>query len=209
MKQRKLRGYVLPALYVLILMLVFGAVSLVSTLLKSNPGYLYSIGILNNNTVPVVDVEGKVPMVVIKPYVGDTVEIANTFYDIKDEAEEQEKSLIYYQNTYMKNTGILYTSKDTFDVVMVLDGEIVNVKDDDILGKVVEVQYNTDLRAIYYSLDEVLVKVGDKLLQGEIIGKGGSNSISNAKYNLLFEVYYKGALIDPEEFYKMDVGTLD
>ena len=95
MKQRKLRGYVLPAIYVIILMLVFGAVSLVSTLLKSNPNYLYSIGILNNNTVPVVDLDGQVPNVIIKPYVGDNVDIAKTFYDVNSDSSVQEKALIY------------------------------------------------------------------------------------------------------------------
>ncbi len=209
MKQRKLRGYVLPAVYVIILMLVFGAVSLVSTLMKNNPSYLYSIGILNNNTVPVVDVDGGISNVIIKPYKGDNVEVATSFYDVKADASSQEKSLIYYQNTYMKNTGVLYSSNDKFDIVMVLDGKILNIKDDNILGKVVEVQYNTDLRLVYYSLDEIDVKVGDSLLQGEIIGKSGTNSISDNKYNLLFEVYYKGTLINPEQFYKMDVSDFN
>ena len=40
MKQRKLKGYVLPTLYVGLLMLIFGTVSLVSTLMKSNPTYI-------------------------------------------------------------------------------------------------------------------------------------------------------------------------
>ncbi len=209
MKQRKLRGYVLPALYVIILMVVFGTVSLISTLLKSNPNYLYSIGILNNNTVPVVDVEGEVPSVINKPYIGDNVEVASNFYDIKSDASLQEKALIYYQNTYMKNTGVLYTSKNNFDVVMVLDGKITNIKEDDILGKVVEVENNTDLKTIYYSLDNIQVKVGDTIGQGEIIGKSGANKISELDNNLLFEVYYKGTLINPEEFYKMNTNMFN
>ena len=59
MKQRKLKGYVLPTLYVGLLMLIFGTVSLVSTLMKSNPTYLYSIGVLRNTVdKPVVNIDG-------------------------------------------------------------------------------------------------------------------------------------------------------
>ena len=208
MKKRKLKGYVLPALYVIILMVVFGAVSLVSTLVKSNPSYLYSIGILNNNTVPVVSEVGSTPTLIIKPYGGE-VEIASPFYDVNSSPEIQEKALIYYQNTYMKNTGVLYTSDNSFDVVTVLDGKVLNIKKDDILGTVVEIEYTPDLRGVYYSLSEVNVKVGDTLLQGEVIGKSGINSISSKNYNLLFEVYYKGSLINPEDFYKWDISKLN
>ena len=87
----------------------------------------------------------------------------------------------------MKNTGILYKADEAFDVVSVLSGTVINIREDEILGKVVEVEHNTNLRTIYYSLSEVKVNVGDMLIGGQTIGVSGSNNISESKNSLLFE----------------------
>ncbi len=207
MKQKKLRGYVLPTLYVIILMLVFGAVSLVSSMLKSNPDYLYSIGIINTDTRTVVETND-VP-IISRPYTSEAVSVDKYFYDINAEEDKQVNSLIYFQNTYMKNTGILYKAQESFDAVAVLSGKVLNVRTDEILGNVVEVEHNTNLRTIYYSLGEVKVKVGDMLIQGQTIGTSGANNISEAKNSLLFEAYYNGALVNPESIYDVDATTLN
>ncbi len=207
MRQKKLRGYVLPTLYVIILMLVFGAVSLVSSMLKSNPDYLYSIGIINTDTRTVVETND-VP-IISRPYTSEAVSVDKYFYDINAEEDKQVNSLIYFQNTYMKNTGILYKAQESFDAVAVLSGKVLNVRTDEILGNVVEVEHNTNLRTIYYSLGEVKVKVGDMLIQGQTIGTSGANKISEAKNSLLFEAYYNGALVNPESIYDVDATTLN
>lgn len=209
MKQKKLRGYVLPTLYVIILMLLFGTVSLVSTLLNTNPNYLYSTNILKDITAPVVNTEGNITDGIIKPYVSENVTVDKYFYDMNDPEDKQINSLIYFENTYMKNTGILYKADEEFDCVAVLDGTVLNIKEDELLGNVVEIEHNSNLRTIYYSLQTVDVQVGDVLSQGEIIGVSGTNQISDNLNNLLFEVYYNGTLIDPEDFYTMDVSTLN
>jgi len=210
LKQRKLKSYVLPTLYVIILMLIFGTVSVVTTLFKTNPNYLYSIGILKNiGTTPVVNVDGALSEGIVKPYIGDKVKIEKYFYDVKESEENQQKALIYFQNTYMKNTGVLYTSDEAFPIVMTLDGTVLNVKKDEVLGNVIEIEHNTNLRTIYYSVGDIDVKAGDVLSQGEEIGTSGTNSISKSKNNLLFEVYYNGTLINPLEFYEKDPGTLN
>lgn len=192
------------------LIVIFGAVSLVSSLMQVSPSYLYSTGILRDVTTTVVETEDDdlQEKSIIRPYTSDNVKIATYFYDINDEAEEQEKSLIYFENTYMKNTGVLYQAEEVFDCVAVLEGTVLNIKEDDILGNVVEIEHNANLRTIYYSLGEVNVEVGEVLAQGDLIGTSGNNNISTADNNLLIEVYYNGTLLDPEEFYEMDVATL-
>ena len=207
MRQKKLRGYVLPTLYVIILMLVFGAVSLVSSMLKSNPDYLYSIGIINMDTRTVVETND-VP-IISRPYTSEAVSVDKYFYDTNATEDKQVNSLIYFQNTYMKNTGILYKAQESFDAVAVLSGKVLNVRTDEILGNVVEVEHNTNLRTIYYSLGEVKVKVGDMLIQGQTIGTSGANNISESKNSLLFEAYYNGALVNPESIYDVDATTLN
>lgn len=209
MKQRKLRGYVLPTLYVIILMVIFGAVSVVSTLMQGTPDYLYSIGILKNDMVmPVVSIDGSLSEGITKPFNSDKVTVDKYFYDMNETEEKQQNSLIYFKNTYMKNTGVLYKADEEFQALMVLDGTVLNIKEDEILGKVVEIEHSTNLRTIYYSVDNIQVNVGDFLNQGDIIASSGKNNITNNDNNLLFEVYYNGTLINPEAFYEMDPSAL-
>lgn len=208
LKHRKLKGYVLPTLYVIVLIVIFGAVTLVSNLMQVNPNYLYSVDVMRNVDTPVVS-EVEESSQIVRPYTSSDVKIATYFYDVDASEEEQQKSLIYFENTYMKNTGVLYQSDNLFDCVAVLEGTVLNIKEDDILGNVVEIEHNPNLRTIYYSLGEVNVKVGEVLNQGDLIGISGENNITDANNNLLFEVYYNGTLLNPEEFYTMDVSTLN
>ena len=208
MKHRKLRGYVLPTLYVIVLIVIFGAVSLVSSLMQVNPNYLYSVNVLKDVSTPVLE-EVEETKEIVRPYTSSDVTIATYFYDEDASSEEQEKSLIYFENTYMKNTGVLYQAPEVFDCVAVLEGTVLNIKEDDILGNVVEIEHNPNLRTIYYSLGEVNVKVGEVLNQGDLIGVSGENNITDSSSNLLFEVYYNGTLLNPEEFYSMDITTLN
>ncbi len=209
MKQRKLKGYVLPTLYVIVLMLIFGAVSLVSNLLKSQDNYTYTTEVFKETDEPVINITGGINPHIINPYVGDSVQIDKYFYDINGEEARQEQSLIVFENTYMKNTGVLYKADEAFDCVAVLDGTILNIKQDEVLGNVVEVEHNTNLRTIYYSVDNIKVKVGDFISQGESIATSGNNKINGKQNNLLFEVYYNGTLIDPLNFLEMDPSTLN
>lgn len=191
-------------------MLVFGAVSVISSLVDKNPDYLYAIGVLKDTqAVPVINTPEEIDGVVIKPYIGDTVAVKVPFYDIKGDELSQEKALIYFQNTYMKNTGVLYTSEEGFDIVMSMGGTIKKVRNDEILGNVIEVEHNQNLRTIYYSVDDIKVSEGDMLEQSQVIARSGANKICEGKNNLLFEVYYNGVIINPEVYYEMDISTLN
>ena len=88
--------------------------------------------------------------------------------------------------------------KDTFDVVSVLDGTVTDVKQDDILGNVVEIKNGNDYVTTYQSLSEVAVKKGDSVTQGQVIGKSGTNKLDKDMGNHLhFELYTNGQIVDP------------
>ena len=87
--------------------------------------------------------------------------------------------------------------------------KVTNVSKDEILGNVVEITHNPNLKTVYYSLGEIAVAKDDVITGGTIIGKSGDNLLDDEKDNcLLFEVYYNGNAIDPEEFYSMDITKL-
>ena len=208
MTKRKLRWFVLPTIYSLtILVIMLGISFLLKGLNKNYSNYSFATKAMKDNSLPVVNTEGDDG--IIKPFNDESVAISKSFYDIKADEQTQQNSLIYYERTYMENTGVLYTSDNEFDVISVLDGTIKDVKQDELLGNVVEIAHSNDLITVYYSLKDVLVKKDDKIARGQTIGKSGNNKIESEKENcLLFEVYYKGNLLNPEDFYNMNLEEL-
>lgn len=209
LKKRKLRGFVLPTIYVMTMAALFIGISFFATnLFEKNENYSFSINPMSNTTLPVVSTEKNIQ--IIKPVKENEAQITNYYYDRDADEATQQKALIYYENTYMQNTGVLYTSDAKFEILAVLDGTVKEVKNDNILGNVVIIDHSSDIRTIYYCLEEVNYKVGDQVKQGDIIALSGQSKLETSKENnLLFEVYYKGNLINPEDFYSMNLNDLE
>lgn len=214
MKKLKLKSWVVPALYVASLSIIFVSVMFIGRVLSAD----YAVSV-DNNYIPdniVGDDENEVTNVVevtndtiAHPYLVENVSIAKDYYVQGAEEEKQLNSLIYYKDTYMENTGVLYKGTEKFDVVSVLDGNVTSITEDEILGNVIEVTHTTELISIYHCLGEVSVKVGDNVKQNDVLGKSGKVNIDKGYENaLLFEVNYQGKIIDPNEFYNMKVSDL-
>lgn len=211
MKSKKLKGFVLPTVYIMVISILFISISFLANNLDNKIEYgNMSVSTLDDKITPVIKNEENVLQSIIeKPYVSSNVSISKSFYDMTDDTQKQENSLVYYQNTYLQNSGVLYESNDPFDIIASYDGKVTNISQDDILGNYVEITHNTNLKTVYYSLSEVTVKKDDVVLSGDVIGKSGTNKLSvNSKNSLLFEVYHNGIAIDPEDFYNMNINDL-
>ena len=138
----------------------------------------------------------------VKPYTNEEVQTLKYFYDYQAEAETQEKSILYHENTYIQNSGMDFGLTDTFDVISVLDGTVVDVREDELLGTVVEIKHDNDFISSYQSLSEVSVKKNDTVKQGQVIGKSGTNTIDQDLGNHLhFELYKSGEVVDPSKYF--------
>lgn len=63
----------------------------------------------------------------------------------EDAAEEDQlDALIFYNNQYYQSKGVDITSSDgeSFEVIASLTGKVTSVKEDDLLGKVVEMEHD-------------------------------------------------------------------
>lgn len=155
--------------------------------------------------IPVVST----PSVIVRPYLNNDVKLSKSFYDYKADSKSQENSIILFEDTYMQNSGVDYSLEEVFDVISILDGSVISVKEDNLLGTTVEVRHSNDLISVYQSLSEVIVKEGDELIQGQIIAKSGISNINKDLGNHLhFELYYKGTIVNPEEYYNKDINEL-
>ncbi len=204
MKKRKLRGFVLPMLYLLITLGIFaGVVLLGSGVSLQEMDYDYGVGAIEEDNTPVVNEDEEANNTILSPVNNDEASINIHFYSKDADEVTQQNSLIYYENTYLPNTGILYASDDEFEVANVFDGKVTDILDDEFFGKVVVVEHSNSLRTYYYGLTDIEVSVGDEIETEKIIGKSNNNEIMNTKKTCLFEVYHNNKLINPETF----IGT--
>lgn len=197
-KKLRLKRYVIPCLYVVLFTTVMAGAFLITKTMKKNepatPDYTYVSNIITSDIVPTISEKEKM----IKPYTNEKVTVGKSYYDYKAEKESQEKSITYYDGSYIQNSGIDYILGETFDVVSVLDGTVTNVKQDDILGTVVEIKHNNNYVTTYQSLSETTVKKDDIVTQGQVIGKSGTNKLDKDMGNHLhFELYTNGQIVDP------------
>ena len=213
MKKRKLKGFVLPTVYVLVIGILFISISFLGSALQNQINYEddLSVSALEDEEVtPVIKNEEEVTTdQIVKPFTSSSVSVSKSYYNEDDDETTQQNSLVYYEQTYLQNSGILYSANETFDIVSAYNGTVSNIREDEMLGTVIEITHNPNLKTVYYSLSEVSVAKDDVVTSGQIIGKSGDNILEDTNENcLLFEVYYNGNTIDPEEFYTMNIKDL-
>ena len=209
-KKYRLKVSVLVFVYVLSLGAIISSLYLVGKVLKSsiyndeNLSYVYKN--LINNSIPVV---GDVSNKIIKPYTNENVVQVKGFYEMNADAKAQEQAIIYYENTYMPNTGILYGANEAFDILCVMDGTVEEIIPDEILGNIVVIKHTNNLITRYSSLNEVSIMVGDTLKTGDVIGTAGENKVDSTYTNmLLFEVENCGVYTNPETIYGIESSEL-
>lgn len=198
-------GFLYFLLGVSIIMLV-GSVVMAYKVLKedevkviSQTGSVYNI--LNKMAIPVINEQEEIEKRIIRPYTDNNVKVVKNFYDYKDSSENQMNALIYYQDTYMQSNGIAYASGDKFNVIAIMDGEVIDVLEDELVGNSITIDHGK-MKTIYQSLSEIDVKVGDKITQGAIIGISGTSNINSDLGNhLYFEMLVDDLNVNPEEYY--------
>ena len=140
--------------------------------------------------------------IILKPFNDDGVSIISNYYDYQDDYDTQINSIIYFNETYMQNTGIIYGADHEFDIVAIYDGEVTKVYDDDIAGKVIEIQHNNEVISRYQLLSDVKVSINTKVKAGDVIGKSGFTNIGDKNKNqLLFELIIRGQLVNGSKYY--------
>lgn len=197
-KRLVLKPFVIPTLYSIFAIVVIVSLFLSIEVIDEKESITYVSGAILDEYVPVVSVEETLR----KPFTDETVTISKDYYNYQGKDEEQTNSILYYENTYIQNTGINYQSEQSFDVVSVLSGEVIEVEEKELLGKSVTIRHDNELISVYQSLNEVTVTKGDKVVTGQVIGKSGTCSfVKDSKNSLHFELYVNGNIVNPEDYY--------
>jgi len=207
-KRRKLKAFVWPSIYVVLV----SAFVLSTFMAFSNSeedvveeDLTYVSSIIWSNDTPVVATD----KVIEKPYSNESVTIGKYYYDYRDSSDEQQNAIIFYEDSYIQNSGVDYILDKKFDILSIYDGTVVKVEDNELVGKTVEVKHDNNVISIYQSLSTVNVKEGDTITQGTKIGESGTSKINNELGNHLhFELYINGQVVNPEDYYNKKMSEL-
>ena len=208
-KNKKEFSLLIPTIYLLVLFVI----TAILYFAKKEDNRLEAIGLDNityvsngiiNRSIPVVNIPD-----IIKSPVSDNIKIARYFYDSESDLSKKENSIVYYEGTYMPNTGIDYTNKDSFDVLTIYDGTVIDVSTDELLGKTVKIRHNNELISVYQGIDNIEVKEGDIVFTGSKIATSGTNKINNdLGESLHFEIYKSGIYLNPEKVINQKIGDI-
>ena len=209
--KRQLKKSVVYSLYAISFTLLLVGVIMVGFAItnyaKNKGDYQYvSKGILDyEDKVPVVNTDSKI----VRPYTDQEVKLVKNFYDYKADAESQEKSLIYYEGTYLQSSGVSYSKGDAFDVVAIYDGTVKEIKEDTTLGNVITIEHENGVISTYQSVSDIKVKQGDSVAGGQVIATSSTSNISTDLGNhLYFELIINGVCVNPENYYDKSINEL-
>ena len=201
MKQKKLSR---SLIYVLLLTVIGGVCSgvlMINNSIKSDKE-LQPVNDSSDTFVPVVKLEEGI----IRPYNDSNVTLLSGYYDYESDVSKQLDAIILYNNTYMQNTGNIYSSDNKFDVIAIADGEVIKVEDSNLSGKVITIKHTDDIISTYQFLDDTNVSINKMVKRGDKLGTSGvSNLVDNTKNQLYFELSIRGSLVDAEEYYGKDI----
>ena len=146
---------------------------------------------------------------ITRPFLDENVKIKVNYYDYKSTEDEQKSALIYFENTYLQNSGVVYGMDNDFDVVSILDGVVTEVKEDKTLNTIVTIKHENNVISVYQGLKDVTVKKDEEISAGTVIGKSSeSNMLKNYKSTILFELIVNGTNVNPENYYNKTIDEL-
>lgn len=147
---------------------------------------------------------------IMRPYNNSSVKIVQGFYNYQGNETEQENSITNYEQTYIQNSGVAYGGLDgDFDVIASLPGKVTEVKQDDLLGGVVVVEYSDKVTVTYESLSDIKVSKDAQINQGDVIGVSGNNKMNkDLKSHLVFSIQVNGEYVNPEDYYDKNADGL-
>ena len=88
------------------------------------------------------------------------------------------------------------------------DGKVIKVGWESGYGKLIKIDHGFGYVTWYAHLNDYNVRVGQKVVRGEVIGKVGNTGKSTGPH-LHYEVHVKGKVVNPINYYFMDLSAED
>ncbi|MCD8502191.1 MAG: M23 family metallopeptidase [Bacillaceae bacterium] len=154
----------------------------------------------HEEAVPVAVVQEEFQMPVTNQ---DEVQVVGYFFDVNAPREQQLAALVQYDNNWFESKGIdlALESGESFEVVAALSGTVIKSEKDALVGNTVRIEHENNLVTVYQSLEGVVVKEGQSIKQGEMVGKAGRNLYNqDAGVHVHFQVHQDQVPVNPMNF---------
>ncbi|MCJ8007934.1 peptidoglycan DD-metalloendopeptidase family protein [Lederbergia wuyishanensis] len=141
----------------------------------------------------------------------DEVRILTGFFDANASKEQQENALIVDGNKYRPSMGLDIASNDgkEFEVVAALSGKVASVRQDALLGNVIEVEHDKGVVTIYQSVKDIKVQAGDQVKQGDLLATSSTSQINMAaKNHVHFEIRKDNVALNPQTYFGQSLTAL-
>lgn len=207
---RRLKKPVVYSLYIIGFSMLIGGIFLLETNSKkfdskdTDYQYVSKTGITKDD-IPVVSTKPTI----IRPYTDSDVKIVKNYYNYQGSEDEQEESIIYYEDTYIPSCGVSYGKDSDFDVLSILDGKVTKVSKDDTVGNIITIEHDNGIVSTYESIKDILVKEGDTVKQGDKLATSSvANITSDLKNHLYFELSIKNQKVNPEDYFDKSIDEV-
>ena len=196
MIKKKVRLKLVPLMIVVLFVPILMTVVFLNVNMKTEtiePDYVTET--IVEDILPVINQTKKI----IRPYQDNTVKVLKNFYDYQSDETLQKSSIIVHDNNYIQNSGVDYGKDTEFEVISILEGTVVNVKEDDSLKGTVEIKHENGFISVYQSLKDIKVKKDQVISQGQVLGTATTNELDKDLGNHLhFELIVSGQNVNPE-----------
>lgn len=127
--------------------------------------------------------------------------IINPIKDAQVDIGFSDAQLVYNptQNHWATHVGVDFTAEAGSEVMAIFDGKIKSVNTDSYYGTSVVIEHADGYVSTYRLMDNVTVKAGDSVKQGDVIGKVSSSALAECKQaaHLHLELTKDGKAVDP------------
>jgi stage II sporulation protein Q len=131
------------------------------------------------------------------------VEVIMPYFEVDASNTEKQAAIIEQEDTLVPSMGIALSRQDNqpFDVLAAMSGNVTRAEKVPSIGNLVEITHDNGLVTVYYSLTDVAVTKGSKVIQGDVIAKAGRNETEkNLGVHVHFEVLSEGEPVNPETY---------
>ena len=138
-------------------------------------------------------------------------EIITSFYDGEEAEATQEDALIVNGNEYYPSTGVAIANKDgeEFSVIAALSGKVSDVREDPLLGHVIEIEHEDGITTMYQSVKDVQVSKGDEVNQGKVIATSGRSQLNQSDVSqVFFEIRKHSQPLNPESYFGQSLSEI-
>jgi len=105
------------------------------------------------------------------------------------------------------HNGIDFAAEEGLDILSVADGTVEAVTESGLMGKTVIILHSGGVRSIYSNLSNAdIVKAGDSVMQGSVIGKAGSTAAAEVSEppHIHFEMSLNEEPVNPHDYIKIE-----